>query len=999
MPTFRVCCAALLTCLGASPLVGQARHFRIMDGRDGLTPAVVTALAQDRDGLLWIGTAGGLHRYDGTRFERWAPDRLDTWVAAITVSPTGEVVVIDEKQGGLLEIEGSGVREVIGPRGALRGAGWAVFDRTGGLWVSQGPELMRRDPNSGQWQRVPLDTVDGTAPRTLVALSGPEILVATRKAVWRARPGRVPEWLADIPNIVNGLVLSDGRILGLTFDGSLVEFGERVTRSPPIGTGRGIAVAERNGTLWVSFDRSLVAVSSTGTTDTLAAAEGISGSGPLLVDHEGSLWMGSWNGLFHFPEPDTRVWGAAQGLPSDHVVFIDRVADAFLVNTWQGPGFIRPRFGGWTAMPMQSPGAGFNGWYQVDRTGRIWTGSPGGILRLDGGRSKVAWPHPAILRSLAEDASGSLYIATNRGLLTADSLDGALRRVTGLPLSSDSANVDRALIDRLGRLWIAGEGRVCAQDRGLAPRARLTALRSPPEGESLRVAKRNGTKWWCRDAPANSPITALVQAASGTLWMALERRGVLRLRDEGWEAIAGVRGLPNVNVANVVASPAGGFWLVGAGMVLRVVEDTMSDDGWRVVERVTGWHGLPQSSAADVFEEPDGTLWIATMLGVVRVPAEVRRSRPAPPRVLLVDGSVDEDRIGLDGDLRLPFERNRLRLRFAAVSFRDPSLLRYQVRAGSDHAWETVGGTPEFRWVDLEPGRYRAEVRASLDGQHWSVTPAGFDFRVQLPWYRTYWALTVFASIVVGIGLLIHRARVAVHVELERQRVRIAMDLHDELGSGLGSIGILAGVLRSSPADAPTRDLRQVAGEIGSTAAALGAALSDIVWALDRRSGGLDAIASRLAEHGNRLFPNGAARFTTRFPTSWPNARLDLATRRNILMIGVEALHNAARHSGASSVELSVDAGPTGWTLQVIDHGVGLAAQALTRNGMGLASMRRRAQQIGAQLHWLPAPGGGTIVRVRIRTAGPHRVRFSWQRPWQRPWQRWYARLRARPPA
>lgn len=949
----------LLLCLDAASLLGQARHYRLLDGRVGLAPAVVSAIAQDRDGLLWIGTSGGLFRYDGNRLQRWDPERLDTWIATLTASPNGDVVVIDEKDGAVLEVVPSGTRSVTGPNGPIRGAQVAVFDGSGALWINVGPNLLRRD-STHSWHAIPLDPSDGTLPRILVAVGNEEVLAPTRKAVWRVHARAPPRRLANIPNLVNALRRSDGRILGITFLGQLVEFGDSVTVTDPVARGRGIALAERNGTTWASFDRSLVAIGPDGAIERLGTKEGISGGGPLLVDREGSLWMGSWHGLFQFPEPDTRVWGEGQNLVSDHVRSVSRFGDTLLVDTWQGSAAITRGAAGWTAVRVAPNETGYL--YQVDHAGTAWTGSARGILRRRNGHVSLAWHRQAYLRRITDAPSGPIYFATSHGLLVADASGAALRAVAGLPLSSDTAALDFAMVDRAGRLWIAGEGRMCSDGKGP-----FTSLRP-----SSRTAE-----WACIGLPADVPVIAMVAAPSGAIWTVLSRLGVWRLSDKGWEAMPGARNLPTGGAVNLVASPVGGFWVVGPGKLLRVVEDTTRAEGWRVEERLTEWHGLPQSSISDVLEDLDGTLWIATMLGVVRMPASVRRARPSPPRVLLAEGFVDDERIEFDRELRLPYERNRLRLRFTAVSYRDPLMLRFEVRAQPEDRWETLVGTPEFRWVDLEAGHYRAEVRASLDGSEWSREPAAFDFQVLAPWYRSPWALLLILSLVAALAMYLHRARVAVHVELERQRMRIAMDLHDELGSGLGSIGILAGVLRGARESEPSSGDR-LASEIGSTAASLGTALSDIVWALDRRSGGLDAVAARLAEHGNRLFANGV-RFTTSFPDAWPATRLDVATRRNALLIGVEALHNAARHASPSHVHLAITAAPSGWSLEIADDGRGLPPDAASRGGVGLGSMRRRAEEIGADIQWIPHVGGGTIVRLRMKAFGRRR-RAAWRR-------------------
>jgi signal transduction histidine kinase len=338
--------------------------------------------------------------------------------------------------------------------------------------------------------------------------------------------------------------------------------------------------------------------------------------------------------------------------------------------------------------------------------------------------------------------------------------------------------------------------------------------------------------------------------------------------------------------------------------------------------------------------------------------------------VVLVDASVDGDRVPLRDELVLPHHRNRLTLRFAAPSYRDPARLRYQVRLSPRAPWTAVVGPPVFSWVDLRPGRYQAEVRASLDGQAWTPEPAGLRFRIRPPWYLTAWALSLFVLAAAGAVSLGYRARVASLLRLERQRTRIAMDLHDEMGSGLGSIGILSGVLAGEQGDSPHR--RKLAGQIAEIAQELGTALSDIVWSLDPRSSTLEEVAGRLAEHGSRLFAGDSVLFSVRFPDTWPGAPLDFPVRRGLLLIGLEALHNAARHARARQVTLIVHPDDRGWRLVVEDDGCGLPAAARRGDaaGVGLHSLRRRAAEIGARIGWADRPGGGTRVILDFSLSG-----------------------------
>jgi signal transduction histidine kinase len=267
--------------------------------------------------------------------------------------------------------------------------------------------------------------------------------------------------------------------------------------------------------------------------------------------------------------------------------------------------------------------------------------------------------------------------------------------------------------------------------------------------------------------------------------------------------------------------------------------------------------------------------------------------------------------------------------------------------------------------VDLRPGHYTAQVRASLDGEAWSPAPAAFAFAVLPPWYARPWVLALAALLLVAGLWAAHRARVAGVLRLERERTRIAMDLHDELGSGLGSIGILSGVLAADRV--PDTDRQALAREIAAAAEELGASLSDIIWALEPRAATLEELASRLVEHGGRLFAGEGATFVARMPRRWPPGVLSLTQRRSLLLIGLEALHNVARHAGAREVTLTLAARDgDAWELRVEDDGRGLGDARSPNGGRGLPGMGRRAEEIGGHIEWRARPGGGTIVALRF---------------------------------
>jgi signal transduction histidine kinase len=464
-------------------------------------------------------------------------------------------------------------------------------------------------------------------------------------------------------------------------------------------------------------------------------------------------------------------------------------------------------------------------------------------------------------------------------------------------------------------------------------------------------------------------MASFAETEAGTLWVATNQGGVWRLGGAGWEPIPGSRALASQLIYNIRPSPSGGMWIVSASTLMRVLEAPDRAEGWRVVETIRRWHGAVLPHGQDLLEEEDGTIWYTGSAGAGRVPAAARRAPIEPPPIALVEARSDGEALPSGGRVELPYRKNRLELRFAALSYRDPSLLRYRVRLGAHAAWSDPIEHPIFQFVDLAPGDYRAEIAATLDGERWSAAPAAFAFTVLRPWYLKPWALGSAAALLAALLYLVYRARLAFFLRLERQRARIAMDLHDEMGSGLGSIALLGSLAADEVSEAERRTL---AARIAETATELGTSLGDIVWSLRPRSATLQALAEHLLERGGALFPGAGAALATDFPDEWPRVELSLPVRRNLQLVALEALHNAARHAGAKRVVLGLaPAGGRRWRLWVQDDGHGFdraAAEAVAARrgsgGLGLGSMRRRAEEIGASFRLESRPAGGCTIEV-----------------------------------
>ena len=188
------------------------------------------------------------------------------------------------------------------------------------------------------------------------------------------------------------------------------------------------------------------------------------------------------------------------------------------------------------------------------------------------------------------------------------------------------------------------------------------------------------------------------------------------------------------------------------------------------------------------------------------------------------------------------------------------------------------------------------------------------------------------------------------------------MDLHDELGAGLGSIGILTGLAAEPDTEVGSRvSLAQRASALAGT---LSQSLADIVWALRPDTPGLDDLGHHIVDRAAALFADRPIEFSADYPAEGTGQDVSLAVRRNVLLIALEALHNAAEHASARRVAFRMARANGNWTLRVSDDGVGIEGSKSAGGGLGMTSMQRRAEEIGAELSIASEPGTGTRVEL-----------------------------------
>jgi hypothetical protein len=368
----------------------------------------------------------------------------------------------------------------------------------------------------------------------------------------------------------------------------------------------------------------------------------------------------------------------------------------------------------------------------------------------------------------------------------------------------------------------------------------------------------------------------------------------------------------------------------------------------------------------------DGRLWFPTINGLAVVDPDLVPVNPRPPAVVIEEvliedrnesWTVEVETLGrTDGGdgmstLRVPPGKPRFEFRYTGLSFTAPEKVRFKYKLEPlEQQWVEAGGRRSVVYSYLQPGRYRFQVLACNNDGVWNETGAMLGVVLLPHYWQTWWFRVIALGAVLLLFVAIYEIRLATERRVTRLRLRIARDLHDEVGSNLGSIALLSEVAPKQRGGSPEElsEIRRIAVQTIDS-------LRDIVWFLDPANHKLNELVLRMKETARTMLPGIAFEFNCTGDLEKVEPSLEL--RRNLFPIFKEALHNIVRHAHATRVVIDVESVPRAFRLRVKDNGCGFL-ETTVKAGNGLKNLRRRAADIGAVIHVESSPGNGTCVTL-----------------------------------
>ena len=980
--------------LDAKRRIGQFHHtaWTVKEG----APGQVTALAQTRDGYLWLATQIGLFRFDGVQFERFDPPNgfPATSISTLYAAKSGGLW-IGFRYGAVSFLDGDSVTHYGEAQGLPTSTVFRFAeDREGTLWAATFTGLIRL--KGDRWKRLdPTWQLPGRQARTVFVDASGTLWVATERGVAylrkgdstfknvETRVGRVSQ-IAQAPDGGIWIAEADGAVRRLPLEGE--QASTKALRYPSAGL-----LFDRDGTLWATtlgdglhrlpFPASAqdaVPPAQDDGFDRFRRIDGLSSDyvQPVVEDSEGNIWIGSSHGLDRFRHSNAVPVMLPDGAQDFAIAPAQR--GTLLIGSRNSP-LLRLRDQQLSTLDLPPPITAAH----RDREGVVWLGGPKGLWKLQNGQLTKITPLPTSnysgVQAIAKDRSGALWVSLNTpGVYRlVDDHWRHFQDLQGLPAGSSPLAM---LCDSEATLWLGfARNEILLMKDG--------ALRKLGAQQGLAVGN----------------VTALTEGRAG-IWIGGERGLALfangRLRSVRATEKGHFRG-----ITGIVEARNGDLWLNGAYGILHVSDARVgrlfdrSGPGaaYERFDFLDGVPGVPTQfrPIPTATETDDARLWFATTAGVVGIePSSVRRN-PIPPPVHIRSIVADKQTYSTGKDLHLPAGTQNLQIAYTALSLSIPERVRFRYRLeGYDRGWQYAGTRRVAFYSDPGPGTYTFRVMAANNDGVWNEVGASLPLTIAPLYYQTIWfrvLCVLLALSIAWIAYLLRLRSVAQQICLRMEarydeRERIARELHDTLLQGTqGLILRLHATSKKLREDDPARLDLEKAMDLAERALAEGR----------DRVRGLRGDVQYWHDLGDALLHVRDELHIQ--PT--PDMRLTVEGKpvpllpgiaEELYLIGREAVLNALQHARAHAVEIELGYHARELKLRVRDDGVDMPRHAPHTPGhWGLSGMHERSRRIGGHLDILSRTGSGTDVSLRLPAAA------AYPRPQQTRWQafaRWLLR-------
>lgn len=965
--------------LGLLQLVQQELPIpQVISTQDGLSNNIVYETYQDREGFIWIATDNGLNRFDGYDFKVFYHNAEDSTsisnnvVRTILEDSNGNMWVGTVNGLNLYHKETETFKRFNTPQNIANirlDIQHMLLDNGGKIWFNNLSTIGWFDTNS-----LAFGFIDSDYSASTLAIDG-------RNSIWMSsNTGILEKYIVDTKRIrlikkinnTDKIPLHWGRFSNSLWvkQSSLSDSFDVKTSILPILPNdifaRELLETDEN-TLWIGTETGLY-IYLKGTQELKSIDLGSSSTLSSAIrsinsDRNGGVWVGTLSGLFHFdsfqkPFEHIDIINAS----SDVIMGIESSSQSIYVNALGLGLYTYDLISGQAKEKLFSQKApeGFNFIWAIETVPAsdfpLWLATDAGLLLYNPKNGN--WKDVKLASYLGK-ASPSFsvlktdneynWVSSREGIHQVSKKDG--RIIKSKPLNEfikGSTIQDLSLVG--DQLYIATEG--------------VGILIYDIESENVQSLS---TLVPASKVISSTPTWELFKD-NETLWIGTNR-GLFSLDTESndFKQVTTVPSLENRVIFSIEQDQNGTLWM---GTEKGLASFNPQKNETRFYNENDGLINI-EFNRRSVRKTSDGQLLFGGVNGITAFhPDQIRQNAIIPPihiteiEVITSDSTFSPTLKDTD-KLTLPWHQNTVQINYVALNYTNSSQNQYRHQlVGHDPDWVENKGARQARYVRLPPGEYTFEVMGANNDGLWNPVAKTIIIEVLPPFWQTWWFKSLIVLSATFILWGIYKYRVKKLLEVERMRLRIAGDLHDEVGSGLSGIALTGDLLQRQVKHGGAKP--ELVERITKNARNLASSLDAIVWLIDPQKETLGDFLIKTRAVGSELLTQSKFELIENLSEADRARTLSAEQKRNLFLLTKEGLNNAAKYANADSVILTMTYDNSMLSFELADNGNGFDLNKV-ENGHGLDSMKNRAQLLNTKLVIQSSIGRGTIISLTMK--------------------------------
>ena len=1019
----------LFLILNGSDTISQSLdiQFTNIGISDGLSNSTVYSIIQDRKGFMWFGTQNGLNKYDGYNFTVYknipfdSTSLTDNWVLALLEDSKGNIWVGTHSGGVSMYDRNRGtfisfVNDPDNPNSLVNNRTWSLKeDKKGNIWIGTSSGLDKLNADTGEITHYLNDEIISTVNNAVNSIH-----FDNDGSIWAATWGSGLFKLNSEGEIITNYLFDEHPAKNVTASNKIKVIYEDKDGILWLGTNQDGLIRFENKTGSYKYY-----INNPADPFSLSFNSILS----IIEDKKGNLWIGTHNGgLNRFSRKEEKFYSYKNDVNDPYSLknnWVPAICEDRGGTIWIGSDrgvdkfmYDKLVFKNLKHIDKEPNSLSSNDVHAVyeDSEGMIWVGTwRGGLNRYNPKTNQVkkffndpkdntSLPDDIVL-VVMEDGGNNLWVGTYNGLGKFDRKTEKFKVFRHDDDDSESIgfnNISAICEDSYGYLWVGTwGGGVHRMDMQTGKFKRYFYDVKQSNGLTDMIvtyifedSKRNlyigtaagGLNIYSREEDnfhsiqfdavnkssiSSNNISSIVEDKDGFIWIGTLNGGLNMYNPQTREFLhyTVANGLPEDAVMSIEIDNDGYLWISMVKGISRFNPNTKQFTNYDYKDGLGNTEFISASATGK-----DGKLLFGGKNGVTYFHPSHSLQPAVKPEITIVNFSIFNQPLKFDKDItevdniEIKHSDNVFSIDFVALGYARPDKTRYAyMLEGFDNDWIHSKNRRTAYYTNLNPGTYNFKVMASADNYNWFYIDKPLVINIIPPFWQRWWFILSVFIFMIALVFLAYRYRVNQLLKMERLRVRIAQDLHDELASNLSSIAMFGRIIQDTP---PGDDKGNVAGDMLDRIINLSQhsvnSIREIIWALDPKTGTLYDLLLKVRDF---IVNNARAKkinpvISIPSKEELPTANLSPELRRNLWLLLKEIFMNSIKHSESKNIHFTAAYSHKILKIEIKDDGKGFDVNG-NYEGHGLTNINRRAKQLNADVKVESKTGEGTKYTIK----------------------------------